>query len=66
MRVSVAEPGSYKSEIMQNTASRSGGSLTRKGIEDWAKLPEPDDVAAAVELALIGPLQSFGLQRFPA
>ncbi len=52
--VSVVEPGSYKSEIMRNTASRSG-TLTQQDVDDWAKLTEPDDVAAAVEMALFDP-----------
>ncbi|MBV8348285.1 MAG: SDR family NAD(P)-dependent oxidoreductase [Mycolicibacterium sp.] len=49
--VSIVEPGSYKSEIVRNTMTRSG-TLTQKDVEDWAKLKEPDDVAAAVESAL--------------
>jgi NAD(P)-dependent dehydrogenase (short-subunit alcohol dehydrogenase family) len=49
--VSIVEPGSYKSEIVRNTVTRSG-TLTQKDIDDWAKLKEPDDVAAAVESAL--------------
>ena len=52
--VSVVEPGSYKSEIVRNTATRSG-TLTLKDADDWAKLTEPDDVAAATELALFEP-----------
>jgi NAD(P)-dependent dehydrogenase (short-subunit alcohol dehydrogenase family) len=51
VQVSIVEPGSYRSEIVRNTARRSG-TLTQKDVEDWAKLPEPDDVAAAVEMAL--------------
>jgi short-subunit dehydrogenase len=51
VQVSIVEPGSYRSEIMRNTARRSG-TLTQKDVEDWAKLPEPDNVAAAVEMAL--------------
>jgi NAD(P)-dependent dehydrogenase (short-subunit alcohol dehydrogenase family) len=54
VQVSVVEPGSYKSEIMRNTATRSG-TLTQRAVDDWAKLPEPDDVAAAVEMALFEP-----------
>ncbi|MBV9064078.1 MAG: SDR family NAD(P)-dependent oxidoreductase [Alphaproteobacteria bacterium] len=52
--VSIVEPGSYKSEIVRNTITRSG-TLTQKDLEDWAKLKEPDDVAAAVESALSEP-----------
>jgi len=55
VQVSVVEPGSYKSEIVRNTASRSG-TLTQKDVDDWAKLTEPDEVAAAVELALFEPI----------
>ena len=54
VQVSVVEPGSYKSEIMRNTAARSG-TLTQQDVDDWAKLTEPDDVAAAVEMALFEP-----------
>src|SRR5579862_1546936 len=49
--VSIVEPGSYKSEIVRNTMTRSG-TLSQKDVDDWAKLKEPDDVAAAVESAL--------------
>jgi len=52
--VSIVEPGSYKSEIVRNTVTRSG-TLTQKDVDDWAKLKEPDDVAAAVESALSEP-----------
>lgn len=54
VRVSIVEPGSYKSEIVRNTMTRSG-TLTQKDVDDWAKLKEPDDVAAAVESALSEP-----------
>jgi len=54
VQVSTVEPGSYKSEIVRNTASRSG-TLAQKDVEDWAKLTEPTDVAAAVEQALFEP-----------
>lgn len=54
VQVSVVEPGSYKSEIVRSTATRSG-TLTQKDVDDWAKLLEPDDVAAAVEMALFEP-----------
>ena len=54
VQVSVVEPGSYKSEIVRNTATRSG-TLAQKDVDDWAKLTEPDDVAAAVEMALFEP-----------
>ena len=52
--VSIVEPGSYKSEIVRNTMARSG-TLTQKDVDDWAKLKEPDEVAAAVESALSEP-----------
>jgi NAD(P)-dependent dehydrogenase (short-subunit alcohol dehydrogenase family) len=52
--VSIVEPGSYKSEIVRNTMTRSG-TVTQKDVDDWAKLKEPDEVAAAVELALSEP-----------
>jgi short-subunit dehydrogenase len=52
--VSVVEPGSYRSEIVRNTMTPSG-TLTQKDVDDWAKLKEPDDVAAAVESALSEP-----------
>ena len=52
--VSIVEPGAYKSEIMRNTKNRSG-TLTQQDVDDWAKLPEPDDVATAVEMALSEP-----------
>ena len=52
--VSVVEPGSYKSEIARNTMTRSG-TLSQKVVDNWAKLKEPDDVAAAVESALSEP-----------
>jgi NAD(P)-dependent dehydrogenase (short-subunit alcohol dehydrogenase family) len=54
VQVSVIEPGSYKSDIVRNTATRSG-TLTQQDVDDWAKLTEPDDVAAAVEMALFDP-----------
>jgi NAD(P)-dependent dehydrogenase (short-subunit alcohol dehydrogenase family) len=49
--VSIVEPGAYKSEIVRNTMTRSG-TLTQKDVDDWAKRPEPADVAMAVEMAL--------------
>ena len=54
VQVSVVKPGSYKSEIVRSTATRSG-TLTQKDVDDWAKLLEPDEVAAAVEMALFEP-----------
>ena len=54
VKVSVVEPGAYKSEIVRNTAIRSG-TVTQRDVDDWAKLPEPDDVAVAVESALFEP-----------
>jgi NAD(P)-dependent dehydrogenase (short-subunit alcohol dehydrogenase family) len=65
VRVSVVEPGSYKSEIVRNTVSRSG-TLAQKDIEDWAKLPEPDDVAAAVELGLFEPTPKLRYMVVPS
>ena len=65
VRVSVVEPGSYRSEIVRSTASRSG-TLTQKDIEDWAKLSEPDDVAAAVELALSEPTPKLRYMVVPS
>jgi NAD(P)-dependent dehydrogenase (short-subunit alcohol dehydrogenase family) len=50
VRVSIVEPGSYKSDIFKNVAKRSGAG--RQYVEEWTRLTEPDDVAAAVELAL--------------
>ena len=52
--VSIIEPGSYKSEIVRNTMTRSG-TVAQKDVDDWAKLKEPDEVAAAVESALSEP-----------
>ena len=53
VQVSVVEPGSYKSDIFNNAVQRTG---TGKEIADYfAKLKEPDEVAAAVELALVEP-----------
>jgi NAD(P)-dependent dehydrogenase (short-subunit alcohol dehydrogenase family) len=52
--VSIVEPGSFKSEIVRNTMNRSG-TLTQKDVDNWAKLKEPDEVAAAVESALSEP-----------
>jgi len=52
--VCIVEPGSYKSEIVRNTMTRSG-TVTQKDVDDWAKLKEPDEVAAAVESALSEP-----------
>jgi NAD(P)-dependent dehydrogenase (short-subunit alcohol dehydrogenase family) len=51
VQVSVVEPGSYKSDIVRSTATRSG-TLTQKDVDAWSKLTEPDEVAAAVEMAL--------------
>ncbi len=52
--VSIVEPGSYRSEIVRNTMTRSA-TLSQKDVDDWAKLTEPDDVAAAVEAVLSEP-----------
>jgi NAD(P)-dependent dehydrogenase (short-subunit alcohol dehydrogenase family) len=50
VRVSIIEPGSYKSDIFKNEVKRSG----RGGqyADEWTKLKEPDEVATAVESAL--------------
>lgn len=49
VRVSIIEPGDYKSDIFANASSRSGGGS--KSV-DRTQLTEPDDVADAVERAL--------------
>jgi len=54
VQVSIVEPGGYKSEIMRNTKNRSG-TVTQQDVDQSAKLPEPDEVAAAVESALSEP-----------
>ena len=54
VRVSIVEPGAYRSEIMATSARRSG-TLPQKEVDEWTRLPEPDDVAAAVERALSEP-----------
>jgi NAD(P)-dependent dehydrogenase (short-subunit alcohol dehydrogenase family) len=51
--VSLVDPGSYNSEIEKNAALRAGRSV--EGTER-SMYKEPDDVAAAVELALFAPL----------
>jgi len=51
--VSLVDPGSYNSDIEKNAALRAGRSV--KGTER-SMYKEPDDVAAAVELALFAPL----------
>lgn len=53
VRVSVVEPGSYKSDIFRNEVKRSGAGT--EAAKEWQTLKEPDDVAAAVELALSEP-----------
>ncbi len=53
VRVSIVEPGSYKSEIFKNEVNRSGTGAQEA--KDWEKLKEPDEVAAAVKLALSDP-----------
>lgn len=53
VQVSVVEPGSYKSEIFKSEVKRSGTGAHYA--DEWAKLKEPDEVAAAVELALFEP-----------
>ena len=53
VQVSVVEPGSYKSDIVKNEVKRTG--VDSKYLDYWATLKEPDEVAAAVELALTEP-----------
>jgi NAD(P)-dependent dehydrogenase (short-subunit alcohol dehydrogenase family) len=53
VQVSIVEPGSYKSDIFKNEVKRSG--TGRPYADEWAKLKEPDEVAAAVESALFEP-----------
>ena len=53
VRVSVVEPGSYRSDIFKNEVERSGTGAQYAG--EWSKLKEPDEVAAAVEMALSEP-----------
>jgi NAD(P)-dependent dehydrogenase (short-subunit alcohol dehydrogenase family) len=50
VRVSIVEPGGYKSDIFKNEVERSG--TGKQYVDEWAKLKEPDEVAAAVEAAL--------------
>ena len=50
VHVSIVEPGSYKSDIFKNEVKRSG--TGGEYVDEWAKLKEPDEVAAAVESAL--------------
>jgi NAD(P)-dependent dehydrogenase (short-subunit alcohol dehydrogenase family) len=53
VRVSVIEPGSYKSEILKNEVQRSG---TGAQFLEYASLAkDPDDVAIAVEQSLFEP-----------
>ena len=53
VQVSIIEPGSYKSDIFKNEVKRSG--TGGHYAEQWTKLKEPDEVAAAVESALFEP-----------
>jgi short-subunit dehydrogenase len=53
VKVSLVDPGSYHSNIETNEATRNGQSLEGT---DRAQYKEPDEVAAAVELALSSPL----------
>jgi len=53
VQVSIVEPGSYKSDIYKNEVKRSG--TGGKYVDEWSKLKEPDEVAAAVESALFEP-----------
>jgi short-subunit dehydrogenase len=65
VHVSVVEPGGYKSEIAHNTELRSG-TVTQKQVDYWATLPEPDDVAAAVESALFDPAPKLRYMVVPS
>lgn len=49
VHVSVIEPGSYSTEIANNTASRIGANAR---LAAFSQYQEPDDVAAAIALAL--------------
>jgi NAD(P)-dependent dehydrogenase (short-subunit alcohol dehydrogenase family) len=49
VQVSAIEPGSYKTEIFSNAVKRLGAPPARG---DMSQFKEPDDVAAAVDLAL--------------
>jgi NAD(P)-dependent dehydrogenase (short-subunit alcohol dehydrogenase family) len=53
VQVSVVEPGSYKTEIIQNAVQRSGQGAQM--VDFVSSLKDPDEVAAAVELALFEP-----------
>ena len=61
VRVSVVEPGNYRSNIDDNMLARLAGDEKAKVIKalgpdfDVSKLPEPDEVAVAVEHALFDP-----------
>ncbi|HEY7643116.1 MAG TPA: SDR family NAD(P)-dependent oxidoreductase [Steroidobacteraceae bacterium] len=54
VRVSVVEPGTYKTEIYRTAAKRLGGANLQRA-DDLDQLPEPDDVAAAFAAALSDP-----------
>jgi NAD(P)-dependent dehydrogenase (short-subunit alcohol dehydrogenase family) len=53
VKVSIVEPGTYKSEIFRNEVKRSG--TGGQVVEFAARAKEPDDVAIAVEHALFNP-----------
>lgn len=53
VQVSIVEPGSYKSDIFKNEVGRSG--TGGQYVDEWTRLKEPDEVAAAVESALVEP-----------
>jgi len=53
VKVSIIEPGSYKTEIVKNEMRRSGTGAQLAGFVSHAK--EPDEVAGAVEKALFDP-----------
>lgn len=53
VQVSIVEPGSYKSDIYKNEVERSG--TGGQYVDEWTKLKEPDEVAVAVESALVEP-----------
>jgi NAD(P)-dependent dehydrogenase (short-subunit alcohol dehydrogenase family) len=53
VKVSVVEPGGFKSEIYKNLVERAN--IGQKEAAQWETLPEPDAVAEATEQALFAP-----------
>jgi NAD(P)-dependent dehydrogenase (short-subunit alcohol dehydrogenase family) len=53
VHVSVIEPGSYKTEIFRNAVNRLGSQYEH--LADMSRFSDPDDVAAAISLALSEP-----------